>query len=82
MFARPSPPACGFAVCPLDRPGGEGLVARLWDIQITWEWPGSETGGGKDLGTRLHQRVLFYISIKAGRHMHTFNGQVLLNQVQ
>ena len=30
MFARPSPPsASGFAVRPLDRPGGEGLAARL-----------------------------------------------------
>ena len=30
MFARPSPPSTrGFAARPLDRPGGEGLVARL-----------------------------------------------------
>ena len=30
MFARPSPPSArSFAVRPIDRPGGEGLAARL-----------------------------------------------------
>ena len=35
MFARPSPPSVrGFAARPLDRPGGEGLVARLMIAMI------------------------------------------------
>ena len=37
MFARPSPPSArGFAARSLDRPGGEGLAARLGMGVFVW----------------------------------------------
>ena len=62
MFARPSPPSArGFAARPLDRPSGEGLVARLsldWTTGLTQS---SVKRHFQKLKMLIHSAVLPYV---------------------